>query len=52
MQRLQKIEENIYTMRINCTSNRYKDISVNGKNILSAKWGNPNEDKLINDAIS
>ena len=39
-------------MRINCTSNRYKDISVNGKNILSAKWLGPNEDKLIIDVIS
>ncbi len=47
-----EIEENIYTTRINCTSNRYKDISVNGKNILSAKWLDPNEDKLIIDVIS
>ena len=45
-------EENIYTMEINCLNNKYKDISVNGKINLSAKWEAPNEDKLINDLIS
>ena len=46
------IEENIYTMEINCINNKYKDISVNGKINLSAKWEAPNGDKLINDLIS
>ncbi len=46
------IEENIYTMEINCINNKYKDISVNGKLNLSAKWEAPNRDKLINDLIS
>ena len=46
------IEENIYTMEINCDANKYKDISINGKNILRAKWELPNGDKLINDVIS
>ena len=46
------IEENIYTMEINCINKKYKDISVNGKINLSAKWEAPNGDKLINDLIS
>tara|TARA_Y100001968_G_scaffold217759_1_gene200358 strand:- start:323 stop:724 length:402 start_codon:yes stop_codon:yes gene_type:complete len=46
------IEENIYRMEINCDANKYKDISINGKNILRAKWELPNGDKLINDVIS
>ena len=46
------IEEKIYTMRINCFTNEFKDISVNGKKILDAKWEEPNGDKLINDVIS
>ena len=46
------IEERIYIMRINCLSNEFKDISVNGKKILNAKWEEPNGDKLINDVIS
>ena len=48
----EKIEDNIYIMRINCTSNEFKDISVNGKNNLSAKWEASNKDKLIDDVIS
>ena len=46
------VEENIYIMEINCDINKYKDISINGKNILKAKWERPNGDKLINDVIS
>ena len=46
------IEERIYIMRINCLSDEFKDISVNGKKILNAKWEEPNGDKLINDVIS
>ena len=46
------IEDNIYVMRINCLTNKYKDISVNGKNNLSAKWEAPKGDKLLNDVIS
>ena len=45
-------EENIYTMEINCITNKYKDISVNGNNNLIAKWEDPNGDKLINDVIT
>tara|TARA_B100000214_G_C23570246_1_gene446995 strand:- start:25 stop:426 length:402 start_codon:yes stop_codon:yes gene_type:complete len=45
------IDENIYIMRINCINNKYKDISVNGKKRLTAKWERPNGDKLINDVI-
>ena len=47
-----KIEENIYIMKINCMTNKFKDISVNGKNNLSAKWEDPNGDKLLDDVIS
>ena len=47
-----EIEENIYIMRINCLTNKYKDISVNGKNNLYTKWKAPNGDKLLNDVIS
>ena len=47
-----KIEENIYIMKINCMTNKFKDISVNGKKILSAKWEDPNGDKLLDDVIS
>ena len=49
---LKEIEENIYTMRINCLTNKFKDISVNGKKNLSAKWKSANGDKLIDDVIS
>ena len=47
-----EIEENIYSMRINCLTNKFKDISANGKEIINAKWENPNGDKLIIDLIS
>ena len=47
-----KIEENIYIMKINCMTNKFKDISVNGKKNLSAKWEDPNGDKLLDDVIS
>jgi len=47
-----EFEENIYTMEINCLTNKYKDISVNGNNNLTAKWEDPNGDKLINDVIT
>ena len=47
-----KIEENIYIMKINCLTTKYKDISVNGNINLSAKWEEPGGDKLINDVIS
>ena len=47
-----EIEENIYIMKINCMTNTFKDISVNGKKILSAKWEDPNGDKLLDDVIS
>ncbi len=47
-----KIEENIYIMKINCMTNKFKDISVNGKKNLSAKWEDTNGDKLLDDLIS
>ena len=47
-----EIEENIYIMKINCMTNKFKDISVNGKKNLSAKWEDPNRDKLLDDVIS
>ena len=47
-----KIEENIYIMKINCLTNKFKDISVNGKKNLTAKWEDPNGDKLLDDVIS
>ena len=47
-----KIEENIYIMKINCMTNKFKDISVNGSKNLSAKWEDPNGDKLLDDVIS
>ena len=47
-----EIEENIYTMKINCMTNKFKDISVNGNKNLTAKWKDPNGDKLLNDVIS
>ena len=47
-----KIEENIYIMRINCLTSKFKDISVNGKKNLTAKWEDPNGDKLLDDVIS
>ena len=39
-------------MQINCITNKFKDISINGKKNLNAKWEAPNRDKLINDVIS
>ena len=47
-----EIEENIYIMKINCMTNKFKDISVNGKKNLAAKWEDPNGDKLLDDVIS
>ena len=39
-------------MEINCLTNKFKDISVNGKKNLTAKWEDPNGDKLLDDVIS
>ena len=47
-----QIEENIYIMEINCLTNQFKDISVNGKENSTAKWKKTNGDKLIDDVIS
>ena len=47
-----KIEENIYRMKINCMTNKFKDISVNGKKNSTAKWQSHNGDKLLDDVIS
>ena len=48
---LKEIEENIYIMKINCMTNKFKDISVNGKKNLNAKWEVSNGDKLLDDVI-
>ena len=48
---LKEIEENIYAMKINCLTNEFKDISVNGKKDLTAKWQASNGDKLLDDVI-
>ena len=47
-----RIEENIYIMKVNCLTNKFKDISVNGKKNLTAKWEDPNGDKLLDDVIT
>ena len=47
-----QIEDNIYIMEINCLTNKFKDISINGKKNLTAKWEDPNGDKLLDDVIS
>ena len=47
-----ELNENTYVMRINCQTIKYKDISINGKEIQRAKWEGPNGDKLINEVIS
>ena len=46
-----EIEENIYAMKINCLTNKFKDIAVNGKKNLNAKWEVSNGDKLLDDVI-
>ena len=48
---LKEIEENIYAKKINCLTNQFKDISVNGKKNLTAKWQASNGDKLLDDVI-
>lgn len=45
-------DENIYIMKINCLTHKFKDISVNGKKNLNTKWEAPNGDKLLVDVIS
>ena len=47
-----EIEENIYRMEINCLTNKFKDVSVNGKKKLIPKWEDPRGDKLLDDVIS
>ena len=49
---LKEIEENIYAMKINCLTIKFKDISVNGKKNLTAKWQASYGDKLLDDVIS
>ena len=48
----EKVEEKIYIMKIYCLTNEFKDISVNGKKNLTAKWEDPNVDKLLDDVIA
>ena len=49
---LKELDENIYTMKINCLTNKFKDISVNGKINITSKWEETNGDKLLDDVIS
>ena len=46
-----EIEENIYLMKINCFTNEFKDISVNGKKNSTSTWEVANGDKLLDDVI-
>jgi len=46
-----EIDENIYIMNINCLTNKFKDISINGKKNLSSKWEKSDGDKLLDDLI-
>ena len=39
-------------MKINCLTNKFKDISVNAKKNISVKWEGPNKDKLLNNLTS
>ena len=39
-------------MKINCLTNKFKNISVNGKKNLTLKCEGPNGDKILNDLIS
>ena len=39
-------------MKISSLTNKFKDISVNGKKNLTAKWEDPKGDKLLDDLIS
>ena len=41
----------LYTMRINCDTNNYKDTSVNGIPKFKAKWESSNNDELIDIVI-
>ncbi len=39
-------------MRINFITRKFKDVSDNGKKNLTAKWEDPNGDKILDDVIS
>ena len=45
------VEENINKKKINCSTNKFKDISVNGKKNLTAKWEDKKGYKLLDDVI-
>ena len=47
-----EIQEENYIIKINYLTNKFKNISVNGKNNLTVGWEDPNGDKLLNDLIS
>ena len=46
-----KGETNLYVMRINCETRKYKDISVNGIPSFKAQWKTSNDDELIDVVI-
>ena len=37
----------LYVMKINCSSNQFKDTSINGFPALNSKWQDANNDELI-----
>ena len=41
----------LFVMRINCTENKFKDISINGIPQLNSKWQTSNNDELIDVVI-
>ncbi len=47
-----EIQEENYIIKINYLTNKFKNISVNGKKNLTLKWEGPNGDKILNDLIS
>ena len=46
-----EIQEENYIIKINYLTNKFKNISVNGKKNLTLKWEGPNGDKILNDLI-
>ena len=42
-----KVETNLYVMRINCETNEYKDTSINGIYNFNSKWQTSDGDELI-----
>tara|TARA_B100000212_G_scaffold295910_1_gene239109 strand:+ start:317 stop:718 length:402 start_codon:yes stop_codon:yes gene_type:complete len=45
-------KKNLYVMRINCETRKFKDTSINGIPNLNAKWTSSNNDELIDIVIN